>query len=149
MSLNHQKSLDFDKQARIPTSEEDTKHWILHELTYPSKEEVQPPTLKERIWTLFEDPTSGTIAYILSISIMCMILVSGVAFLIETIPGNSIYDNQSMKLLEYFFVICFTIEYLCRLCSCPDKKAFMLSFLNSIDLLAFLPFYIEFVMRKQ
>ena len=124
---------------------DEQRHWILHELTYPSKDEVQPHTLKHKIWLLFEDPTSSRYAYVMSISIMTMIIISGTSFLIETIPDNPLQEHKAMKAMEMFFVICFTIEYVCRLCSCPNRKQFLLSFLNLIDLFAFLPFYIEII----
>ena len=118
-------------------------HWILNELTYPSKQEIRTLTLREKAWLLFEDPTSSNHAYFLSISIMTMIVISGITFLIETIPGNNLENNSFMHILEIFFVICFTIEYMMRFIACPNKKEFIFSFLNLIDLFAFLPFYIE------
>ena len=77
--------------------EDDDEHWILNELTYPSKDEIRLLTFREKIWLLFEDPTSSKHAYILSISIMTMILISGTTFLIETIPGNNLENNTVYK----------------------------------------------------
>ena len=45
--------------------------------------------------------------------------------------------------LECGCVVVFTIEFVGRLLSCPDLRKFAGDFLNWIDLMAILPFYIE------
>jgi potassium voltage-gated channel Shab-related subfamily B member 1 len=60
-------------------------------------------------------------------------------------------DNKKYRLvenpyLEYVEIVCmiwFTIEYLSRLIASPNKWRFLRGFLNIIDLLAILPFYIS------
>ena len=45
--------------------------------------------------------------------------------------------------LECGCVVVFTIEFVGRVLSCPDLKQFVGDFLNWIDLMAIVPFYIE------
>ncbi|GBL03317.1 ion transporter [Glaciecola sp. KUL10] len=71
-----------------------------------------------------------------------LIVLSVVAFAIETIPNLSNTQKQWLLYTEYFFVAIFTLEYVYRLLSESNKRAFLFSFYGIVDLLAILPFYI-------
>ena len=55
---------------------------------------------------------------------MIMISVSGITFLVETVPNNGM-NELVLYYMEIFFVSCFTLEYVCRLITCPSKKEFL------------------------
>lgn len=71
-----------------------------------------------------------------------LIVLSVMAFAIETIPNLSPESKQLLKYAEYCFVALFTLEYIYRVISTPRKLKFIFSFYGIIDLLAILPFYI-------
>lgn len=55
-------------------------------------------------------------------------------------------DNSILEIIEKVCITWFTIEYTLRLWSCPNKKKFLKSPLNIIDLFAILPFYISLLL---
>jgi len=76
--------------------------------------------------------------------IQILILLSVLAFTIETIPT---LEQNTIDLLNIFELICiiiFSIEYLIRLYIAEKKLKFIFSFYGIIDLLAILPFYLSF-----
>ena len=76
--------------------------------------------------------------------IQILILLSVLAFTIETIPT---LEQSTIDLLNIFELICiiiFSIEYLIRLYIAEKKLKFIFSFFGIIDLLAILPFYLSF-----
>ena len=96
---------------------------------------------RENIWATFDDPSSSKLAYIISIVIMALILISCAIFSIETLPterGKDIY-----KYIETVCISMFTIEFGFRVSSTPNYKSFASDFLNWVDFIAILPFYIE------
>ena len=56
-----------------------------------------------------------------------------------------ILDPQQETLMEWLFTGIFTIEYVLRVYSAPNKRKYMLSFMGIIDLLAILPTYLMFI----
>lgn len=92
-----------------------------------------------------ELPHSSLPAQIVAIWSVFVILLSIVIFCIETLPRfrESRNDKSSALYgLEIFCVAWFTIEYVARLLAAPQKLKFVRSFLNIIDLIAILPYYI-------
>jgi voltage-gated potassium channel len=75
--------------------------------------------------------------------IQVLIVVSIVAFSIETIPGLSPTVIDLLDKLEIACVAVFTIEYLLRILVADRKLRFVFSFYGVIDLLAILPFYLQ------
>lgn len=76
--------------------------------------------------------------------IQFLILLSVLAFTIETIPD---LEKEIVDILNVFELICiiiFTIEYLIRMYIAEKKFKFIFSFYGIIDLLAILPFYLSF-----
>jgi voltage-gated potassium channel len=76
--------------------------------------------------------------------IQCLIILSLIAFSVETLPNLS---NRNIKILNYFEFFCvfvFTIEYILRIMYSKKSWKYIFSFYGIIDLLAILPFYLSF-----
>ena len=54
----------------------------------------------------------------------------------------SVDSNPVIDILEAIYMTWFTIEFVVRFLSCPDHCKFIKSFMNIIDLLAILPYYL-------
>lgn len=76
------------------------------------------------------------------LTIQLLIVVSIVAFSIETIPGLSATYVDLLGKIEIACVMVFTIEYFLRILVADRKLKFIFSFYGMIDLLAILPFYL-------
>lgn len=99
-------------------------------------------TLQEKIWRLFEDPSSSRYAQILAIWVMFLIFVSCICFIVETDLAYHMKDNTFFNIIEAFCIYNFTVEYLVRLGTCPNRTDFLWNFLNTIDLLSIAPYYL-------
>ncbi|XP_076345091.1 potassium voltage-gated channel protein Shaker-like isoform X2 [Tachypleus tridentatus] len=128
------------------------------------KEEERPlPTheLQQKMWLLFEYPESSQGARLIAIISVVIILLSIVIFCLETLPNFKHYkvfnttsgilkvvEDEVPKLIEPFFlietccIVWFTFELLVRFLACPDKIAFFKDVMNSIDLVAIIPYFI-------
>ncbi|KAJ7374699.1 Potassium voltage-gated channel sub A member 2 [Desmophyllum pertusum] len=101
--------------------------------------------VQRKIWQVMELPHSSLPAQIVAVWSVFVILLSIVIFCIETLPRfrESRNDkNSALYGLEIFCVAWFTFEYVARLLAAPQKLRFVRSFLNIIDLIAILPYYI-------
>ena len=98
--------------------------------------------MKERLRSIVEDNTSFW-GKIFDYFIQVLILLSLVAFTVETLPNNS---ADTAKLLYSFEVICviiFTIEYALRIYVSKKPLKYIFSFYGIIDFLAIFPFYLR------
>lgn len=132
-----------------------------------SKEEMRPmPTneFQRQIWLMFEYPDSSRAARLIAIVSVMVILISIVIFCLETLPefrgsvdglskhatlngtseagwnGNPFTDP--FFLLETFCIAWFSFEMFMRFMSCPDKCAFYKDIMNTIDIVAIVPYFI-------
>ena len=147
---------------------------ILNEDEPPDKPVIMPEKKAQKfIWRLFEYPDSSKAARVLALLSVSVIVASIVVLCIETLPQfivlpeDDIDRNNTAKMqeirehnglasrvkyvfgqLEIAFISWFTFEYLVRLMSSPQKWLFVRSFLNVIDLLAILPFYVELGLKN-
>ena len=78
-----------------------------------------------------------------------VVIISTITLCLNTHPDlklvaadGSKTDNPYIAAIELVCIIWFTIEYIARLVSCPNKRKFLTSTLNTIDLLVLLPYYI-------
>lgn len=71
-----------------------------------------------------------------------LIVLSLVAFAIETLPNLNPTWRPWLRAFEITTVIIFSIEYLLRIFLCKPRFAYVFSFFGVIDLLAILPFYL-------
>ncbi len=76
------------------------------------------------------------------LTIQALIVLSLVAFAVETLPDLSLGAREFLKLLEVGVVVVFTVEYLLRLYVADRRIRFALSFYGLVDLAAILPFYL-------
>lgn len=101
--------------------------------------------IQRNIWKVMELPHSSLPAQIVAIWSVFVILLSIVIFCIETLPYFRESRNDQNSVLYGFEIFCvawFTFEYVVRLLAAPQKLRFVRGFLNIIDLVAILPYYI-------
>ncbi|XP_077399410.1 potassium voltage-gated channel subfamily A member 1-like isoform X2 [Vanacampus margaritifer] len=132
------------------------------------REEERPLPDKEfqrQIWLLFEHPESSGPARGIAIVSVMVILISIVIFCLETLPelkedagerrrvavaaaGNGTASRRTDILTDPFFmvetlcIIWFSFELLVRFFACPSKTAFFRNMMNSIDVVAIIPYFI-------
>ncbi len=121
-------------------------------------------TFQRNVWKLFEDPTSSKIATVVSSISILVICISIINFCLETLPAfkNQVHDKhknatkikqdddqnfQQARIepcfsLELSCISWFTFEYVVRFLSSPSKFRFMTSFLNMVDFLAIVPYFV-------
>ncbi|XP_038865017.1 potassium voltage-gated channel subfamily F member 1-like [Salvelinus namaycush] len=101
------------------------------------------------LWKLMEKPESSLPARVIAIASFLFVLVSSVVMCVGTIPEVQVEDEEGdlveHPMLEAIETACigwFTLEYLLRFVSCPNKRQFFLSFMNIIDFMVIIPFYV-------
>eukprot|EP00746_Dinoflagellata_sp_MGD_P088379 gnl/MRDRNA2_/MRDRNA2_34974_c0_seq1.p1 gnl/MRDRNA2_/MRDRNA2_34974_c0~~gnl/MRDRNA2_/MRDRNA2_34974_c0_seq1.p1 ORF type:complete len:389 (+),score=63.50 gnl/MRDRNA2_/MRDRNA2_34974_c0_seq1:140-1306(+) len=114
-------------------------------------ENSQEPTLRHKVYELFEEPDSSRAAFCVVFFIILCIIASTIAFCLETVPSMGEKYHEVFWAFEIFFVAVFTIEYIIRFwASVPEKMTavqFMFSPLNVIDLLSIAPFFITLALK--
>ncbi|KXZ53950.1 hypothetical protein GPECTOR_6g868 [Gonium pectorale] len=103
------------------------------------------------LWRLMTDADSSRAAYGVSILVLLTILLSTICFCLETVPAfseeRSPSSHRAFGVVETVTVQIFAADYLLRLLSCPRLLPFLLAPLNIIDLVSFVPWYIELAMQ--
>lgn len=129
-----------------------------------SKEDERPMPSKEfqrQLWLLFEYPDSSGPAKLFAIISVMVILISIIIFCLETLPqfredeqvfNNHIALNVTIErfspftdpffMLETLCIIWFSTELLVRFLTCPNKTAFFKDIMNTIDILAIMPYFV-------
>ncbi|XP_059402251.1 potassium voltage-gated channel subfamily A member 1-like [Carassius carassius] len=116
---------------------------------------------QRQIWLLFEHPESSGGARGIAIVSVMVILISIVIFCLETLPGlkqdpegrmhtigNSTFYYKPNILKDPFFIvetlciIWFSFELIVRFFACPSKAAFFKNMMNTIDIVAIIPYFI-------
>ncbi|XP_072529339.1 potassium voltage-gated channel subfamily A member 1 [Salminus brasiliensis] len=128
------------------------------------REEERPLPENEfqrQIWLLFEHPESSGPARGIAIVSVMVILISIVIFCLETLPelkedphgrlqtiGNSTIYYKPNVLTDPFFIvetlciIWFSFELIVRFFACPSKAAYFKNMMNTIDVVAIIPYFI-------
>ena len=98
--------------------------------------------MKEKLRIIIEDNTSPK-GKIFDYFIQVLILLSLIAFTIETLPDNSVYTIEVLNAFELICVAIFSIEYLLRIVVSKKPFRYIFSFYGIIDFLAIFPFYLR------
>jgi hypothetical protein len=117
-------------------------------LFLPNLEPEPPLPFRLRVWMFMEDSESSFGAKIMSLGIMTTIIVSIVAFNLQTMPElREVISGNAWYVLECFCTIVFTCEYVVRLSVCTEGGVSMKKWIvepsNMCDFLAIVPFYVE------
>lgn len=76
------------------------------------------------------------------LTIQLLIVISLIAFAIDTLPDVSPKLRRFLRHLEVITVVIFTLEYFLRILVAPNRIRFIFSFYGIVDLLAIAPFYL-------
>lgn len=111
---------------------------------------------QSKLWALFDDPYSSTLAMVIAVTSLLFILLSVTAFCLETNrtinpllqpSANNTSESFSGHIsgtLDTIELVCslwFIVEFLIRVASCPSKCRFFMNVLNIVDLLALFPWF--------
>lgn len=110
--------------------------------------------IRQRVYRLLEPGDDE--GRLLDVFIICIIVLNVTAVVLETVWWINARFAHLFDAFEMFSVAVFTIEYILRVWSCTanprfsdpirGRLSFMMTPLAVIDLLAFLPFYLPFVL---
>ena len=75
--------------------------------------------------------------------VFLLIISSIIALTFETLPDLSPAAKRAFHIFETITVVLFTIEYVLRIATSPEKRRYIFSFHGIIDLVAILPFYLS------
>ncbi|KAA0708505.1 Potassium voltage-gated channel subfamily F member 1 [Triplophysa tibetana] len=105
------------------------------------------------MWKLMEKPESYLAARVIAIVSFVFILLSSVVMCVGTIPElqvknayGQLAEHPTLECIETACIIWFTVEYVLRFISSSNKVRFMFSFMNIVDFLAIMPFYVVLIL---
>ncbi|KAM8865360.1 potassium voltage-gated channel subfamily V member 2 isoform 2-T2 [Synchiropus picturatus] len=109
---------------------------------------------RRAIWNLMEKPFSSVKAKLMAVASSLFVLISLVAMTLNTVeemqyrtPTGQLSGKTYWEHVESMCIAFFTMEYLLRLLSTPDLQSFSRSVLNTVDLIAILPQFLQAVLE--
>ncbi len=98
---------------------------------------------RKKIYTvIFESNTKW--GKMFDLVLLAVILLSIVTVMVESIPKYREVIPGVFFTIEMIFTGIFTVEYILRIYSAPNRKAYIFSFYGIIDLLSVIPVYLSF-----
>lgn len=82
------------------------------------------------------------------VGLLIVILFSVLMASLESISTFNRHFARGIKIAEWFITACFTIEYILRIYSSPNRRKYIFSFYGIIDFLSILPSYLGLVVNR-
>lgn len=112
-----------------------------NELREEDQDPIEKHGLKRKLREIiFEAETTAGRAY--DVVLLWAIFFSVLAVMLETVTSIQLKYGAMLVILEWFFTILFTIEYVTRLCVVKRPIKYATSFFGIIDLLSCVPTYL-------
>lgn len=73
------------------------------------------------------------------------ILLSVIAVMLETVESIQVNYGEALFVIEWFFTILFSIEYILRIASVGKPFKYIFSFMGLVDLLSLIPTYLSLI----
>lgn len=100
--------------------------------------------LRNRIHIIIEG-TDTRLGKLFDIILLIAILASVAVVMLDSVLYMRLQYGILFRYAEWFFTILFTIEYILRLFSAPNRLRYVFSFFGVVDLLSVLPSYLSLV----
>ena len=101
--------------------------------------------MKNRIFLTLNNPEYNETSKRVSLIILTLIVVSTTSFILDTRPEYE--GHLALWVIEVFCIIVFTIEYVVKLATAPQRLEFVRHPMNVIDFAAIAPFYLELIIN--
>ncbi|MFA9485532.1 MULTISPECIES: ion transporter [unclassified Moraxella] len=98
--------------------------------------------LKERVHVVIEG-TDTRAGKFFDVILLLGIVLSVAVVMLDSVLIFRLQYGRLFLYAEWFFTVLFTIEYILRLYSAPDRRRYAFSFFGVVDLLALLPTYLS------
>jgi voltage-gated potassium channel len=93
--------------------------------------------------TIFEADTRA--GKLFDVFLLVVIVLSTIVVMLESIPSNAEHYARLFYILEWFFTVLFTMEYILRLLVVQNRSRYIFSFFGIVDLLSILPTYLALI----
>lgn len=105
---------------------------------------MKQDNLKTTLYTIIFG-TDTRAGQLFDIVLIYSILISVLAVMLDTVQSVSKSFGGILWIVEWFFTLLFTAEYLVRIYCTPDRKRYVFSFFGLIDLVSIIPTYLALV----
>ncbi|EDO36664.1 predicted protein [Nematostella vectensis] len=154
----------FSDEIKFYGLGDDNMEDIAETVSHPELFQGHFAALRRLLWSMLENPGDSRTGKFLARFSMLIIILSVIAFCLDTVPDFEFIDNKYDKddtkdilerpqtplwfAIDTAFVIFFTVEYLLRLFASPDRFKFIRSFLAVVDFIAISPYYISLLLEE-
>lgn len=103
-------------------------------------------SFRDKLWFIFEQPRLSIPGFILWIATTMFILATVASLVMESVPKDGRTWGETHRtgfnLSESICVVFFSVEYILKLYSTPNRWKFVKQISNLIDLLSIVPYYV-------